>query len=220
MEKFILRFLKLTIFATFAFSAVSCSPGTTDDITGLDPYLVNSGSFSQSDSNTLAGTGAVRFTNVLGGIYTNNSFALKASLDSTGNSVTVIMNSSNMAMTSSSGGVAITFTRSGANVVGSIAVNGNSAVTLNASNLSFYVPTALDVIIDVHNISSSRAHVLIWRRDATTVYTAANADIDTDVSSDYTGTYPASAGAGVYYGLNINGATVTAAQLGAAQVAE
>lgn len=224
MEKLVLRFLiknsrQFLIASAFAasFSLGACSPGAVDDSAVIDSYTITNGSFSQSSSTTISGFGSVRFTNVLNGIFSSNSFALKAQLDNPNDSVTVFLNSNNMVMNSSSGGVAISFTRSGASVVGSIAVN-SSSVTMNPSRLSFYVPTALDVIIEVHNISSSKSRVLVWRRDLT-VYSAANADVDSENSTDYSGNYPSTGGSGQFYGLNLNGATVTGAALGLPKIA-
>ncbi|HWU43846.1 MAG TPA: hypothetical protein VN132_10420 [Bdellovibrio sp.] len=198
---------------------MACSPAAVDDSSGIDSYVVASGSFDTANATKISGLGNIRFVNVLNGIFSNNSMALKAQLDLSGNSVTAIFNSNNSVMNSSAGGVAVTFTRSGASVIGSIAVNGSS-VTMDPSRLSFYVPAALDVIIDVHNISSTRAHVLIWRRDST-IYSAGSADIDTDNSTDYSGTYPTNAaGAGTFAGLSLNNATVTGSSIGLAKVAE
>ena len=224
MEKLILRFCQkinrqLLIVSALAASLAltACSSGAADDSSGIDSYTITSGSFSESSSTAITGIGSVRFVNVMNGVFSSNSLALKAELDNSTNSVTAILNSNNTLMNSSSGGVAVTFTRSGASVTGSIAVNGSS-VTMNPSRLSFYVPTALDIIIEVHNISATQSRVLIWRRD-TTVYSAANADIDTDNSTDYTGAYPLTGGSGQFYGLNVNNARVTAATLGLPKVA-
>ncbi|MDG0816152.1 hypothetical protein [Bdellovibrio svalbardensis] len=233
MEKLILRFpiLKLSRLILGQFSIVStsplllvaslcltaCSSGTADDNSGIDSYTQTSGSFSEASSTTVAGTGSIRFVNVMNGVFSSNSLALKAELDNSTNSITAILNSNNTLMNSSSGGVAVTFTRSGASVTGSIAVNGSS-VTMNQSRLSFYVPTALDLIIEVHNISATKSRVLLWLRDAVT-YSAGNADIDTENTTDYTGTYPSTGGSGQFYGLSLNNAKVTGATLGLQKVA-
>jgi len=218
VEKLVLRF-PIKKFGNFlivsalaaSLSLTACSPGAVDDSSVIDSYTVVSGSFSESSATTISGIGSVRFVNVMNGIVSSNALALKAQLDNTNSSITAIMNSNNTLMNSSSGGVAISFTRLGAGVTGSIAVNGNS-ITMNQGRLSFYVPSALDLIIEVHNISATKSRVLIWRRDVA-VYAAANADIDTDNASTITGTYPSQGGSGQFYGLSLNGATVTAAAL-------
>ncbi len=224
MEKLILRFPLKTVGQFLKVSALAaslgltaCSPGATDDSSGIDSYVVTNGSFTQATTTTISGIGSVRFLNVMNGVFSSNSLALKAQLDFSNNSVTAIFNSNNTIMNSSTGGVAVSFTRSGASVIGSVYVNGSS-VTMNQSRLSFYVPSALDLIIEVHNISASKSRVLIWRRDVT-VYSAANADIDTDNSTDYSGTYPSQGGSGQFYGLNLNSATITGATLGLPKVA-
>lgn len=213
MEKFILRFL---ILATISLSLASCGGGMADTSSGIDSYVVTNGAFTTTTSDNITGLGGVRFVNVLNGIFSYNSIALKAQLDATGNSVTVFMNTSATVMTNSSaGGIAITFQRSGASVLANIAVNGSS-VSVNASQLVFYVPSAIDVIIDVHNISASQSRVMIWRRDLT-VYNSTNADVDTNTPSDYSGTYPNQGGQGQNAGLYLNNATVTGANIGIAK---
>ena len=194
----------------------SCGSPQADEPNGIDSYSQVSGSFTQADSNTLTGVGSILFTNVLPGQFSKNSLALKADLLYIGSSVTAIFNSNNSLMNSSSGGIAITFTRNGATTEGTIAVNGTS-VTINPVRINFYVPSAIDVIIDIHNISSTSTRVMIWQRDLT-VYSPTNADVDTTDSSDYTGTYPTNtSGQGIFAGLALNNATVTAANVSIAK---
>jgi hypothetical protein len=98
-------------------------------------------------------------------------------------------------------------------------VNG-SWVTVDSSITNAYMPLALDFIIDIHNNTgnSNKTRVLIWRRTYTP-YAAASADVDTNSSADYTGTYPASSQApGTFAGLRLDNSTVTAAAVGTAKV--
>ncbi|HEY1079180.1 MAG TPA: hypothetical protein VGE46_03750, partial [Bdellovibrio sp.] len=98
-------------------------------------------------------------------------------------------------------------TRSGASVNGQIAFNGNTA-TIPSSALTYYYPASLDLVIDVHNVDS-KARVMIWRRNMVQ-YAAATADIDTN--SNVT-SLPSQNGSGVYMGLILQSATVTAAKV-------
>lgn len=206
MEKLILRFL-VTI---SLLSLVACSGAEVSDVTGIDSNTTITGNFSQNDTTKLEGSGTIRFTSTLP-VDSSRSIALKASLDSTiaASSVAVVFYSANAAIPTTSG-IMVKFTRSGASVDGQISFNSNAA-TVAASKMSYYFPTALDVIVEVHNIAT-KARVLVWRRNMVE-YAAATADIDSDRSGDLNSTLPVQKGAGVFVGLILENATVTAAHV-------
>lgn len=212
MEKFILRnsipFLVLSLMALSA-----CSPGEVEDVSGLDSYsVITPSNFSHSDSDTLIGSGRVRFDSRLPGISSSRSMALKGTLDYVGqSSIGAVFYSSTQNITDNSG-VIVTFTRSGgASVSATVTVQG-TASTVNSSLMNFYFPSALDVIIDVHNVGN-KVRVYIWRRNVG-AYAAATADVDTDASGDIS---PAISngqfGAGLFSGLIVNHSTITAVKL-------
>ncbi|MFM6928539.1 MAG: hypothetical protein ACKOX6_08745 [Bdellovibrio sp.] len=156
----------------------------------------------------------MRFNNPLAGVLLNNAFALKTQLDgSITASVTVVFNSNDLNVGTGTG-IAIKFYRTGASVYASIGVNGNW-VNVNSALTNMYAPLALDLIIDIHNNtgSSNKTRVLIWRR-AYSPYAATTADIDTNSAGDLTSAYPAAQqAAGLFTGLHLDNATVTAAQV-------
>ncbi|MGE5085339.1 MAG: hypothetical protein ACM3MG_03505 [Bacillota bacterium] len=216
MEKLILKFL--TPLAILSLTA--CSSGTSSEISGIDSYTILAGSsFSNNTSDVLSGIGAVRFNNPLPGVLLNNSFALKAQLDGSINaSVTVIFNSNDLNVGTGTG-ISIKLYRTGASVYASIGVNGNW-VDVNSAITNMYAPLALDLIFDIHNNtgSSNKTRVLIWRR-AYSPYAASTADVDTNSAGDLTSAYPGTQqAAGLYTGLHLDNATVTAAQVGTANI--
>lgn len=206
MEKLILKSLTALSLLTLA----ACSGAEVTDISGIDSSSLVSGSFTQYDSNKIEGSGTIRFTNTLP-VLSSRSMALKASLDSTiaMSSVSVVFYSANAAI-SSTDGIIVTFSRSGASVIGQISFNTTTAA-INSSKLSFYFPTSLDVIVEVHNINA-KARVLIWRRNMVE-YSPATADVDTDRAGDLDSTLPIQQGAGIYVGLIIENSSVTAARV-------
>lgn len=206
MEKFLLRSLLLlnTLYL------ISCSGTVNDNLSGIASNTVISGSFSQRDEDKISGSGTIRFLESLT-ISSSRALALKASLDDSisASSLVVVLFSSNSVIPTNSG-IAITFSRSGASVTGSISYNGQ-AVSMNSGKLGFYFPASLDLVVEVHNVAS-QARVLIWRRNMVE-YSSASADIDTLRDGDIVGTVPGQNGPGPYAGLILQSATVTAAQL-------
>ena len=216
MEKFVLRFVVL-LTPLWLLSLTSCSGGSADPVvvSGIDSNILISGNFSQNDSDKIEGSGTVRFTNTLLN-SSSRSFSLKASLDSTIalSEISVVFYSSDASIPSTNG-LAVTFTRSGASVNGKVSFNGNPA-TIAASKMTFYFPSALDVIIDFHNVNN-KARVLIWRRNMVE-YAAATADVDTDRSGDLVETLPQQKGGGTFVGLILQNATVTTARVDSQKV--
>ncbi|KYG60919.1 hypothetical protein AZI85_10715 [Bdellovibrio bacteriovorus] len=205
MEKLILKSFLALSFLTIA----ACSPAEVTDVSGIDSNTAISGSFQEYDANKIQGIGTIRFTTVLP-VSSSRSLALKTSLDNVSSSwVSTVFYSSNAAIPSTNG-VAVTFTRSGASVTAQISINGNSSM-VSASKLTFLVPTALDLIVEVHNVNS-KARVLIWRRDQIT-YSPAVADVDTERSGDLVSSLPTQTGGGGFVGLIIQNSTVTAARV-------
>lgn len=205
MEKFFLRSL-LTI---SALSLIACSGTEVTEISGIDPNTIVSGSFTQYDNSTISGSGVLRFTEALT-INSSKSFTLKASLDQiNSSSVAVVFYSANSSIPTNDG-VTVTFSRSGASVNGQISLNGNAAM-VNTTKMSYYFPTSLDVIVEVHNVGS-KARVLIWRRNMVE-YAPETADVDSNRSGDLESTLPTQKGAGPYVGLIIQNSTVSAARL-------
>ncbi|KHD88188.1 MAG: hypothetical protein OM95_10505 [Bdellovibrio sp. ArHS] len=210
MEKFILRSFLALNFLTL----VACSAANVADVSGIDSNTAVSGTFQEYDTNKIEGIGTIRFTSVLP-TSSSRSLALKASLNTVSNSwVSTVFYSSNTSIPSTNG-VAVTLSRSGASVVAQISINGNSAM-VNSSKLSFFVPTALDLIIEVHNVNS-KARVLIWRRDMIG-YSPATADVDSERSGDLDSALPTQNGGGGYVGLIIQNAAVTAARVDSQKV--
>lgn len=213
MEKFILKSLLILGFMTLA----ACAPGgEVEDISGIDGYSVVSGSFTQADSTALhiaGSTGVVRFTSTLPGLSSSRSIALKASLNNvTLSDISVVFYTNNSAITGTNG-IVVTLSRTGASVNATISFNGQTR-TVTSTNLGFYLPNALDIVIDVHNVGT-KSRVYIWRRD-TMVYAPSSADIDseTNVSSSL----PNVVGPGTYAGIIMNYATITAAQISTPKV--
>ncbi|WP_373997701.1 hypothetical protein [Bdellovibrio bacteriovorus] len=205
MEKLILKSFLALSFLTIA----ACSPAEVTDVSGIDSNTAISGSFQEYDANKIQGIGTIRFTTVLP-VSSSRSMALKTSLDNvTSSSVSTVFYSSNAAIPSTNG-VSVTFTRSGASVTAQISINGNSSM-VSSSRLTFLVPTALDLIVEVHNVNS-KARVLIWRRDQIT-YSPAVADVDTERSGDLVSSLPTQTGGGGFVGLIIQNSTVTAARV-------
>lgn len=212
MEKLILRSFAVIILLILT----ACS--SSDDVTeapGIDGNTLISGNFTQNDSTKIEGSGTIRFTNPLP-ILSSRSLSLKASLDSTiaMSSVAAIFYTPN-AIIPTTEGIVVTFSRSGASINAQVSFNGNAAA-VKSSKVSFYFPTALDLIIEVHNVQN-KARVLIWRRN-TVEYAAATADIDTDRADDFEGTLPTQKGTGAYVGLILQNATVTGARVEAQKV--
>lgn len=205
MEKLILKSFLALSFLTIA----ACSPAEVTDVSGIDSNTAISGTFQEYDANKIQGIGTIRFTTVLP-VSSSRSMALKTSLDNvSSSSVSTVFYSSNAAIPSTNG-VAVTFSRSGASVTAQISINGNSSM-VSSSRLTFLVPTALDLIVEVHNVNS-KARVLIWRRDQIT-YSPTAADVDTDRSGDLVSSLPTQTGGGGFVGLIIQNSTVTAARV-------
>lgn len=210
MEKLILKISLLC--SIFVLSA--CGVVETEDISGLDPYDIVSGAFDKADSEEISGIGTILFSSPLAS--SSRSMALKAQLDGTiSNSWVAATFYSSDSGLAANNGLVVRFDRSGVNVIGSVTFNGTT-VQMNSSRLSAYFPASLDVIIDVKN-TSPKARVLIWRRDMVT-YSVASADINTDSATDVSGALPNQRGAGLYAGLTVNNATVTAAKISVAKV--
>lgn len=214
MEKLILKLSVLVSLVTFI---TACAPGEVEDINGINEYAYVQGNFVQRDGNVLRGTGTVRFVETLTGVESSRSIALKAELTDaiTQTSVAVIFNAANPQLPLNDG-VMVKFQRSGINVIGTISVNGSSSY-MNPARISMYFPASLDVIIDIHNTDHG-VRVFIWRRDSM-IYTPEMADIDTKRSGDVNPSLPMNRGGqGIYMGLQLWNATVTAAQVDLAKV--
>ncbi|UYL07658.1 hypothetical protein B9G69_011430 [Bdellovibrio sp. SKB1291214] len=219
MEKFFLRFPRQITFLLLsgALFALNACGGSSTNATGIDAYTQIGGTLTTANSDEISGIGKVRFVTPLSGILTNNSFVFKAALDGSINATTTIVFNSNDLNVSESSGIAIKFIRSGINVSCQIGVNGNW-VTVASSITNMYAPLALDFVIDIHNNTgnSNKTRVVIWRY---TPYSATTADIDTNSSSDLTGSYPSTQqAAGVYTGVIVNQATVTGAAVGTPKI--
>lgn len=216
MEKFVLRLVVL-LTPLWLLSLTSCSGGSADPVaaSGIDANILISGNFSQNDSDKIEGSGTVRFTNTLLN-SSSRSFSLKATLDSTiaSSNVSVVFYSAEASIPLTNG-LIVTFSRSGASVIGQVGFNGNTA-TITASKMTFYFPTALDVIIDFHNVNN-KARILIWRRNMVE-YAAATADVDTDRAGDLDSTLPQQKGGGTFVGLILQNATVTTARVDSQKV--
>lgn len=211
MEKFFLKpFLALSLFILSA-----CSGVEPDNISGIDPNTVVSGSFTTNNNSKIAGSGTILFTETLS-IFSSRSIAINASLDSAvGSSTLTAVFYSNNAAIPATDGIAVTFRRSGASVTAQISFNGTSS-TVEASKMSFFFPTALDLIVEVHNVNS-QAQVLVWRRNLIE-YSPATADIDTSRTGDLDTPLPNQRGTGPYVGLILENATVNDARLGSQKV--
>ena len=208
MEKLVLKVLLTSSLLLLG----ACSGSEITEVSAIDGNTPISGNYNTYSNSKIEGSGTLRFNETLP-IVSSRSIALKASLDSTiaSSSVTVVLYSSSMLVPANTG-IAVTFTRSGSNVIAQISFNGNGA-QVKGSNLAFYFPTSLDVIIDVHNINN-KARVLVWRRNAIE-YTALNADFDSNESTDLESTLPYQTGGGGFAGLILQNATVTSATIGA-----
>lgn len=208
MEKSILK----SLFILVVLASAGCAPGEVESISGLDSYTITGGSFSQADSTAVHGTGSITFTNTVPNL-SSRSLALKASLNNiTLGTVTAVMYSNSTVLPSSSG-VMVKFIRNGASVGMQIGVNG-SVQTVTGGNIGFFFPTALDVVIDVHNVGT-KTRVYVWRRDVT-IYSPETADIDSN--TDLSGPLPTALGNGTINGLILENATVTAAQVSTSKV--
>lgn len=207
MEKLILK--SLFIFASLTLAG--CTQGEVEDISGLDDYSYVSGNFSQSDKTALhtSTSGSIRFSSALPGVASSRSIKLKASLNDslTESSVAVTFYNPLQAVPSSSG-ISVTFVRSGASVTGSITVNGVSR-NINSMAMTYFYPTSLDIVVDIHNVGT-KPRVLIWRRDRT-IYGVDTADVDSE--RDLVTPLPNGTATGLFAGLNLVRATVTAAQV-------
>lgn len=208
MEKFI---LKVLLTSSLLFLG-ACSGSEVVEVSAIDGNTSISGNYNTYSSSKIEGSGTLRFSDTLP-ISSSRSMALKVSLDSTiaTSSVTAVFYSSSM-LISTTNGIAVTFTRSGSNVLAQISFNGNTA-QVKSSKLSFYFPTSLDIIIDVHNVNN-KASILVWRRNAIE-YTALNADFDSNDSTDLETSLPYQTGGGGFNGLILQNATVTSASIGA-----
>ncbi len=206
MEKFILKISTLACVILLN----SCGGSSDDaDFIPIDKNIQVSGIFSEYSSNKIIGTGTLRFLTTIP-VLTSRSLYLKGTLDELiTSSISAIFYSPNSAVPSSEG-IVVKFSRSGINVSIEISVN-NQSVSVTSPKISFYIPTSLDVIIDVHNINN-RTRVLIWRKD-TLDYAVASADVDTDRTGDINQNLPAQAGAGGFVGLILENATVSSARV-------
>ena len=212
MEKLILKFSTNIAICSAVFLAVACSPVEVDDINGLNPYATVQGNFDEKTEQALRGTGVVRFIETLPGVQSSYSVALKAELldSSAQSSVAVVMNSSNTSLPSNNG-VIVKFQRSGININVTVSVNGNVS-TVSSLRTGLLFPAALDVIVEVHN-DYNFTRVLVWRRDIS-IYSTETADIDSARSGDLNPTIPQGMGGpGIYMGLRIERALITAAQV-------
>ncbi|XGC79655.1 hypothetical protein ACES2L_09980 [Bdellovibrio bacteriovorus] len=210
MEKLILR----SVLLVSLFILTSCAaPEEAPDSVGIDANTIISGSFSNYDNLSVAGTGTLFFTDVLA--TSRRAFQLKASLDNITTSwVEVIFYGSNSSFPGTNG-ISIYFQRNGASV-SSIVVFDNAASSVTATNLAYYFPTDIDVFIEVHN-DGSKARVLVWRRNMVS-YVAASADIDTNRAGDLASAMPNTVGSGGFVGLRMQSATVTSAKVISAKV--
>lgn len=212
MEKFLLK----TFLALSLFTLAACSgPEPESVISGIDSNSIISGSFTTYNNSRIQGSGVLLFTEALP-LFTNRSITLRATLDNAvgSSTLTVVFYSTSSAIPFNDG-VSVTFSRAGASVNAQISYNGNSA-TVTSSKMSFYFPSDLDVVIDIHN-AASQARVLIWRRNLIE-YSAATADVDTSRTGDLSAPLPVQRGAGPYAGLIIANATVTEARIGLPKV--
>jgi hypothetical protein len=219
VEKFILKFSTNIAICSAVLLAVACSPVEVEDINGLNPYAYVQGNFEQKTDQSLKGSGTVRFVETLPGVQSSRSVALKAELEQSmvPSSVSVVMNSSNISLPSNNG-VVVKFQRSGINILVTISVNGNVS-TVSSLRTGLMFPAALDVIVEVHN-DYNFTRVLVWRRD-NRVYSTETADIDTARSGDVNPVLPnGMGGPGVYMGLRMERALVTAAQVDLGKVTE
>ncbi|MEK2645906.1 hypothetical protein [Bdellovibrio sp. BCCA] len=210
MEKLILK----SLLVLSLFSLAACSGVEPEEVSGIDSNTRVSSTFSEYSSDKIQGSGTIRFSELLT-VSSSKSIALKASLDTLSmSSVAVVLYSSNSIIPSNDG-IAVTFTRSGASVNAQVSFNGNSAM-VNSSKMSFYFPTSIDVIVEVHNVNS-KARVFVWRRNMVE-YAPATADVDTDRSGDLNSSLPVQRGGGSFTGLIIQNSTVTAARLDSQKV--
>lgn len=206
MEKLLLR---LSIILSFLLLN-SCSGGSDEsNLLPIDTNTQVSGVFSEYSSSKIIGSGTLRFLNTIP-ILTSRSLYLKGSLDElVSSSISVIFYSPNSAVPNSEG-VVIRFIRSGINISIEISVN-NQTVSVTSPKVSFYIPTSLDLFIDVHNVNN-RTRVLIWRKD-TLGYAVATADVDTDRAGDTNQSLPPQVGGGGFVGLTLENASLSFARV-------
>ncbi len=209
MEKFILK--SLVILCTLA--TISCGKATEIE-GGLDNYVYVSGTFTQQDSTALTGTGTVRFTSTLPSINASKSIELTGEIYNTG-SITAVFFSDNTALPSNRG-VQIKFLRTAsASLNGLITVNGVSVGILD-TRLAYITPGSFSLILEVHNTPSA-SRVIVWKKDSVS-YSLSNVEVDSDTASHLSGAFPSDGGAGLYSGLQLNDAHLTAAVVSDAKV--
>lgn len=212
MEKLILKSLVLVA----ALSLAACAQ-KEEEVKGVDAYVTINDNFTQKDTDGLDGSGAVRFSNTLPGITSNQSIEIKGSLRP-GGSVSVVMNSDDLALSDSKGVIfqlirssTTTDTRPSARIL----VQG-VAVNVAATRLAYYNAQDFNVIIEVHNTPTS-TRVLVWRKDYIN-FSLANVDVDTATASHLSSTFPGGSGQGIFAGLKLVNSKLTAAQIGDAKV--
>lgn len=208
MEKFFLRSL---LSLSIIFLAACSSPTESENTDGIDANSIVSGTFSNYDNLSVTGTGHLLFNETLVN-SSSRAIAIKASLENTPNSMVGAVFYTSDSSLNGSDGISVRFFRTGASVDTYVGYN-NISYLVQSANMAYYFPTALDVIIEVHNVSAlSQARVLVWRRDMVS-YAVATADIDTNRPNDLVGTPGNVKGSGGYVGLYVQYATVTNARI-------
>jgi hypothetical protein len=166
---------------------------------------VVTGTLSSSPAS-LSGTGVAVFNAPLSGLKSKNSYALAFALTD-GGSVTLQANSTNRA----ANGLAIRFSRSGETLSVKM-IAGGAETDVSSKFTGIKASDALSFQIDVHN-DETPAHVLVWT----------GADFSEDaalLNSESAGFEAPGNGNGSFWGLELMGATVTSAKVGAPKFKE
>lgn len=206
MEKLVLNRLNHLLVASLAGLALTaCSPEEKIEQDKIEAYTVVSGTVEERSASDLEGVGVIRFRNTLSAVSGTQTFGLKGELIENNSTLTLISHAANPLLAD---GIQVRFIRSGERVRAEIEVNGGGLRTVTDSRLADLVPVALDLTVQIDNVTGQVARVVVWKEQRNSL-PIQEALVDTSQAGHLDQTMSAGLGTGLFYGVRLGNAAIT-----------
>lgn len=191
----------LTLLTTISCGGSSSSNNDSGSLP-LSYSVLSNTSLTQADSN-VSGSGSLVFSSPLASVTGESHFTVTSSIEDGGSLKLVVYSDAQL-----SSGVELLISRSGSTATASVTVPGSTSSTDVSSQLSSVlndvITGSFTLRVDMHN-GEQPGHILVWVADKSA--TLGDASLSEELGN----------GAGTYWGLSLNQATVTDVSVGNAQ---
>lgn len=206
--KYLNAFSKVHLLAALLLVSACSVSNRTGDTNEIDAFTELTATLTLATRERLEGTGLIQFDEPLDGINSKQSYAVKALLENTDASFTLITHSNQNNL---SDGIQIRLKHTGNLNITVEVSDGSGFQPYTSATLATYNDN-LNLIIQVDN-SEARPRVLIWRA-SNSEFTAVTADIDTEVH----GTPLTTPALGTAWGLDLTDGVISRTRLDAAKL--